>query len=317
MGMGMLFAGALTGAAKGLGGLADSAIKREDEERKRATSIMDRRDELLYEMELKSRMAREQETLDANAYQSAIDTGKAAGDDRRFAKFAADIRASGGGEGMGDAQLRTLFDEHYNDKVVSGEPGGARYYEPESADKRDALQAARKSGASGKVVQALGDEYRTTAQAERQTQQDAARDARDERRRRENLERDEQRHRNMLERDELRLGWQAARGDGGGRPAKEGALTDVQKARLKPLENALKAAETAAEKARPSQRDEADKKYQAALDAYNNALDNIAGGGAARSAASAKSAAPQSTVKDNQTTAPKRYVFVGGKIVPK
>ena len=48
---------------------------------------------------------------------------------------------------MSEDELRGVFNENYNDKVVAGSD---RYYEPESADKRDALRAARSSGASGK-----------------------------------------------------------------------------------------------------------------------------------------------------------------------
>lgn len=61
MGMGMLFAGALTGGAQAMGQMADQAYKREDDERKRQQSIMDRRNELLFEMKAKSDMARREE----------------------------------------------------------------------------------------------------------------------------------------------------------------------------------------------------------------------------------------------------------------
>ena len=73
MGMGMLFAGALTGGAQAMGQMADQAYKREDDERKRQQSIMDRRNELLFEMKAKADMAQEQERADAEGYVKAYE----------------------------------------------------------------------------------------------------------------------------------------------------------------------------------------------------------------------------------------------------
>lgn len=61
MGTGLLFAGALTGGAQAMGQMADQAIKREEEGIKRQQSIMDRRNELLFEMKAKADMARQQD----------------------------------------------------------------------------------------------------------------------------------------------------------------------------------------------------------------------------------------------------------------
>lgn len=309
MGMGMLFAGALSGGARAMGELADDAMKRREREELRAQSMTDRRQALLEEMELKERFALGQEQRDALSYQGAMDAGQTAGGERRFAKFAAEVRGAGGGEGMDDAQLREVFDAHYDDKV-----GGERYGEPESARKRDALDAARKAGASGKVLQALGDDYRATVQAERQAQVDASREAREDRRSREAVERDERRHRENLERDaarydrqesmlDRRLSAQAARG-GGGRgdsPEKEGGLSDVQKARLKPLGNELDAAMKALDGARPSQAAAAKERYNSALSAYNEMLDAASSKGGAPERAPQKNVTQESPVKGNRT----------------
>lgn len=228
MGMGMLFAGALTGGARAVGEMADQAIKREDDAQVRKQSIMDRRNELLFEMKAKADMAQEQERADAEGYVKATERGRAMGDDRRFSKFREDIKSTGGGEGMGEDELREVFNQNYNDRVVAGDD---RYYEPESADKRDALQAARSSGASGKVIAGLNDEYRSTAQGERQAKQDADRDARDERRYREGVERDARRFEQQEKLQDKRLGAQAARGGGSGeKESKVPTVADVKDA---------------------------------------------------------------------------------------
>ena len=58
MGMGMLFAGALTGGANAVGQLADNAIQQRDRQAEQQSTIMARRSELLLEMKAKADMAR-------------------------------------------------------------------------------------------------------------------------------------------------------------------------------------------------------------------------------------------------------------------
>lgn len=296
MGMGMLFAGALTGGAKAMGEMADDAIKKRERDELRAQTLGDRRAALLEEMELKERFALGQERRDANSYIDANERGRALGDDRRFSKFREDIRATGGGEGMGEDELRKVFNDNYNDKVVAGSD---RYYEPESADRRDALQAARSSGASGKVISGLNDEYRSTAQAERQAKQDADRDAREEQRRRDGLERDERRFEQQERLLDKRLGAQAARGGGGGSGASDKPVRfdDAQKAELAPLKRDMEKAADEVAKARPSQLAAAEARAQAARDAYDKKVAEFGG-------ERQKPAATKSAVKDNPTTKP-------------
>lgn len=313
MGMGMLFAGALTGGARAVGEMADQAIKREDDAQVRQQSIMDRRNELLFEMKAKADMAQEQERADAEGYVKATERGRAMGDDRRFAKFREDIKTSGYGEGMGEDELRAVFEQNYNDRVVTDAAGGDRYYEPESADKRDALQAARSSGASGKVLSALGDEHRGAVQGERQAKQDADRDAREEQRRRDGLERDERKFEQQERLLDKRLGAQAARGGGGGEgPEKELTPSELKSA----LESAKKTAPTLDDFRGNSA------KFQAALSEWRQSDDGkraaelqrrydkrlglgmgLLDQGAKPSPAGEKPAAQKSAVKDNQTTA--------------
>ena len=59
MGMGMLFAGALTGGANAVGQLADNAIQQRDRQAEQQSTIMARRSELLLEMKAKADMARQ------------------------------------------------------------------------------------------------------------------------------------------------------------------------------------------------------------------------------------------------------------------
>lgn len=216
MGMGMLFAGALTGGARALGEIADDQIKSNAAEKSRQQQIADRREELLYQMQLKTDFAAAEEKREAEAYVSAQDRGKQIGDDRRFGKFKEDMLASGYGEGMDEAQIRKVFDEHYNDKVVTSEAGGDRYYDPESADSRDALQAARSGGAPGATIKALDAEYKGMLNVERQLKKDADREAREERRSRERIEADERRFTQQDKLLEKRLDAQASRGGGSG-----------------------------------------------------------------------------------------------------
>lgn len=296
MGMGMLFAGALTGGARALGEIADDQIKRNDLEKSRQQQIAERREELLYQMQLKTEFAAAEEKREAEAYVSAQDRGKQIGDDRRFGKFKEDMLASGYGEGMDEAQMRKVFDEHYNDKVVTSEAGGDRYYDPESADSRDALQAARSSGAPGATIKALDAEHKGMLQAERQVKADADREARDERRRMERIEADERRFNQQNKLLEKRLEAQAARGGGGsGAPDKPIRFDDAQKAELAPLKRDMDKAADEAAKARPSQRAAAEARAQAARDAYDNKVAEFGG-------ERQKPAAQKSTVKDNQTT---------------
>lgn len=258
MGMGMLFAGALTGGANALGALADQAYKRQEDDRRHEQSLMARREDLLFEMKVKADMAREQERMDAEDYVGANERGRAIGDDRRFSKFREDVRSTGGGEGMSEDELRGVFNENYNDKVVAGSD---RYYEPESADKRDALQAARSSGASGKVIAGLNEEYRGILGAERQAKQDADREAREDRRYREQAERDERLSRERDERDERRHQQSLERDRS--KPASAGEVDQASK--LSVLKDVLAKAEAS----KPSRKDyRNEKSYTEAMTAW-------------------------------------------------
>lgn len=173
MGMGMLFAGALTGGANAVGQLADDAIKQRERDQVRQQTIMDRRSELLFEMKAKADMARQGELEDAQKYDGAVGRAEKVGDDRRFAKFRDDLRATGGGEGMSEEQLREVFNSQYNNKQSTTEAGGTRYMEPESRYKADVLDELRKGGASGGLLKTARDDLTNAQRAEQQARSEA------------------------------------------------------------------------------------------------------------------------------------------------
>lgn len=82
MGMGMLFAGALTGGAQAAGQIADEQIKRNERAEVRQQSLMDRRNELLHEMEIKSRYAAQEEERAANISNKIAERGQQIGNER-------------------------------------------------------------------------------------------------------------------------------------------------------------------------------------------------------------------------------------------
>lgn len=82
MGLGMLFAGALTGGAKAVGELTDDAIKQRERAEVRQQSIMDRRNELLFEMKAKADWAKREEEATADAYTRVAERGAQIGNER-------------------------------------------------------------------------------------------------------------------------------------------------------------------------------------------------------------------------------------------
>ncbi|UOF76804.1 hypothetical protein [Caudoviricetes sp.] len=98
------------------------------------------------------------------------------GDDRRYAKFKADMKAAGYGEGMTEDEIRGVFDSTYNNRAVSAESGGSRYVDKRGDSAADYLTAARRTGQSGLIASAMKE---MAEQRAAQTSEDKA--ARDER----------------------------------------------------------------------------------------------------------------------------------------
>lgn len=221
MGMGMLFAGALTGGANAVGQLADDAIKQRERNEVRQQSIMDRRNELLFEMKAKADMARQADLEDAQKYEGATGRAEKVGDDRRFAKFREDLRATGGGDGMSEEQLREVFNSQYNNKQSTTEAGGTRYMEPESRAKADVLDELRKGGASGGLLKTAREDLTSTQRAEQQARSEALKGKQLEQRDRQFAERLDQQAMLADERNRVTLeaaDRRASRGGDGGGP---------------------------------------------------------------------------------------------------
>ena len=169
----MLFAGALTGGAQVLGAMADDTIKRRDRAAERAEdrqqSIMDRRHELLYEMKLKSDMAREGEEVEAKAFTRVAQRGEAIGIERGARELEA-ARSTVPNEGP-----------YANDKItpemIASLPPAARaIYEKEmgmSADTelqsmRDQVTASGEVGAPATVRKAVTENYRDARKTDKE-----------------------------------------------------------------------------------------------------------------------------------------------------
>lgn len=71
MGTGMLFAGALTGAAQAVGQLADNTIKQRDQEAAQQSRVMARKNEILFEMKAKADWAKQQEAAEVAGKEQA------------------------------------------------------------------------------------------------------------------------------------------------------------------------------------------------------------------------------------------------------
>lgn len=167
MGMGMLFAGALAGGAKGMESILADQSRREEKELEWQRAATMKRQELLDAMELKEQYARRSEQESAMAYETAAQGATKAGDDRRFAKFKQDV----GQTDATDEQLREIFNQSYNNKVSTQEAGGDRYVEPESRYQADVLAEMRRGGAPGELIK----DQRRTYDAQVKAEQEAAR----------------------------------------------------------------------------------------------------------------------------------------------
>lgn len=266
MGMGMLFAGALTGGANAVGQLADDAIKQRERDQVRQQSIMDRRNELLFEMKAKADMARQAELEDAQKYDGAVGRAEKVGDDRRFAKFREDLRATGGGEGMSEEQLREVFNSQYNNKQSTTEAGGTRYMEPESRNKADVLDELRKGGASGGLLKTARDDLTNAQRAEQQARSEALKEKQLEQRDRQFAERLDQQDRLADERNRVILEAADRRASGAGKKASE--IDQTEKLSV------LKDVKAKADATRPKRSDYAsEKRYEEAMTKWQESED--------------------------------------------
>ena len=148
-----------------------------EQDKQRSTSALanskllaDHNSELAHQKELLiQEMKAKSDERNAAIYLKAADAAPAAGDERRFQKFKADI-------GQTDAtedQLRTVFKNQYNERTVGNFGGADRYVDPESASRMDIVNELRKSAAPATMVRSAQDDYKAQLGAERQAQADA------------------------------------------------------------------------------------------------------------------------------------------------
>lgn len=168
MGLGMLFAGALTGGAQAVGQLADDAIKQRERAEVRQQSIMDRRNELLFEMKAKADMARRQEEEDAAGFSRVAQRGNQITNER------------GARELEGARSSVPMEGEFANDKItpemIASMPPAARaIYEKEMGltddsslqRSRDMVTASTEVSASPTVRKGVLDSYREEFKADK------------------------------------------------------------------------------------------------------------------------------------------------------
>lgn len=268
MGTGMLFAGAMTGVGQALGSMADNVIKREDDQRKYQFAVQERRDALLYEMEMKERYARRAEEASADAFNRVAQRGEEIGYERG-ARELESARSAVPNEG-----------EFANDRVMpdmlASMPHEARsIYEQqmgltddsELQGLRDQVQASGEVAAPSSVRKAMSDNYREGRKADKEEKDRKLR----------NREMDQQWTISEANRAaaDVRLGRTLdARGQ-----QKSGDLSDVQKAQLKPYEIALKSAEEALQEAGSSttKRGQAKERFDKAVRTYNDKIAELSG----------------------------------------
>lgn len=265
MGSGMLWA-ALAGGAKGGMKAMDDMEKRDAEERQREQRLLDSREQLLYEMKLKADMARQAELDDAQKYDGAVGRAEMVGNDRRFAKFRDDLRATGGGEGMSEEQLREVFDSQYNNKQSTAEAGGTRYMEPESRNKADVLDELRKGGASGGLLKTARDDLASTQRAEQLSRSEALKEKQLEQRDRQFAERLDQQAMLADERNRVTLEAADRRASGSGKKSSE--IDQTEKLSV------LKDVKAKADATRPKRSDYAsEKRYEEAMTKWQDSED--------------------------------------------
>jgi hypothetical protein len=171
MGLGMLFAGAMTGGAKAVGSLADEEMKRRERAEVRQQSIMDRRNELLYEMDLKSKLARQEEEIAADAFTRIGTRGEEIGNERG-ARELESARGTLPNEGE-------FANEKITPEMIESMPPAARaIYEKEMGLTddtelqylRDQVTASGEVGAPASVRKAVADNFKEGRKADKEAQ---------------------------------------------------------------------------------------------------------------------------------------------------
>ena len=330
MGMGMLFAGAMTGGAKAMGELADDAIKQRERADVRQQSIMDRRNELLFEMKAKADMARQEEEAAAGAFNRVAQRGAEIGNERGARELEA-ARNTVPREG-----------EYANAPVTPGmlasmPPAARAIYEKEMGltddstlqGLRDQVQASGEVAAPASVRKAVMDSYREEYKADKDAKdrdfkerKEAASQERADKRIETQLQIAAQRNETML----ARISASASRGGGGGSdggdPKKKPNTTldierainatdaEIAKALNVPADRVPQALSTLSKSKSPDdvQKLEDIRRLQKSARDLAQQMRGMVlpegGSEPTKPAEAQKPAAPRSTVKDNPTTKP-------------
>ena len=100
---------------------------------------------------------------DAEIYDAAEAAAPGIGEERRFAKFKADL----GETDMADEDVRKVFDSQYNQKKVGDFEGADRYVERYSKQKEDVLNEIRRMGGSSGLINSARESQKSALDAEK------------------------------------------------------------------------------------------------------------------------------------------------------
>ena len=116
---------------------------------------------------------------DADIYAAAETAAPGIGEERRFAKFKADL----GETDMPEEDVRKVFDSQYNQKKTGDFEGADRYVERYSKEKEDVLNEIRRMGGSSGLINQARESQKSALTAETAADRLAFDERRDERRR--------------------------------------------------------------------------------------------------------------------------------------
>ena len=209
MSSGMLWA-AIGGGARAGAQVLDDQAKREDEDRRHARSLEDRKSALLFEMKAKADFARQEEDAAAEASSKIAERGAAIGNERGAVELEA---ARGMGPNAGE-----FANERITPEMIAAMPPQARaIYEREMGltddsplqGMRDQVTASREIGAPATIRKGLLDSYNTELKSAKDLRDQERREKADQQR----AERDERRLDQTDARDAQRLDIENRRAD--------------------------------------------------------------------------------------------------------
>jgi hypothetical protein len=115
---------------------------------------------------------------DAEIYDKAEAAAPGIGEERRFAKFKADL----GQTDMAEEDVRKVFDSQYNQRKTGDFEGADRYVERYSKQKEDVLNEIRRLGGSSGLINSARDSQKSALEAEKAADRLAFDEKREERR---------------------------------------------------------------------------------------------------------------------------------------